>query len=445
MGCSSKIWSRLWIVVVLLYGTTMYAQQRPDTTFTYQPRQAAYPAGEGPLVLIDEGHENLHAAGGNFAPFAKLLREDGYRVAPHKGALTAGSLSGADILVIANALHPSNKGNWVLPNPSAFSKEEIQAARDWVADGGKLLLIADHMPFAGAAGELASAFGIAFLNGFAMTSNAFWPPSVFSRSEAGLLAHPVTEGLQEYESIDEIATFTGSAFTLPDGAEPILAFKKEHRSLLPDTAWAFNSKTPNLSLDGYYQGGIVQHGKGKVAVFGEAAMFTAQVTGQGIKAGFNSEFAPQNAQFILNLIHYLEGPKIYTGELSSAEKEEMSGMEAEILQVNHEMESAFNRKDYKAVAEYYSDDAVLVSEGIELHGREAIDAYWMAMEDRGIAWELENTEIIPDVTTAVQRGISRLTYLDYSGTEVVSRVKFTLLWVKSNEQWKIRIDHYSKL
>jgi hypothetical protein len=50
-----------------------------------------------------------------------------------------------------------------------------------------------------------------------------------------------------------------------------------------------------------------QPGKGKVAVFGEAAMFTAQIANGTLKAGFNSELAPKNAQFTLNLIHWLHG------------------------------------------------------------------------------------------------------------------------------------------
>ena len=38
----------------------------------------------------------------------------------------------------------------------------MKAVRDWVKGGGSLLLIADHMPFPGAAGTLASAFGVRF-------------------------------------------------------------------------------------------------------------------------------------------------------------------------------------------------------------------------------------------------------------------------------------------
>lgn len=37
----------------------------------------------------------------------------------------------------------------------------------WVESGGRLLLIADHMPLAGSAAKLAAAFGASFTDGFA--------------------------------------------------------------------------------------------------------------------------------------------------------------------------------------------------------------------------------------------------------------------------------------
>lgn len=34
-----------------------------------------------------------------------------------------------------------------------------------------------------------------------------------------------------------------------------------------------------------------------------------------MKVGFNSEYAPQNAQFTLNLIHWLDGVEKYSGPI----------------------------------------------------------------------------------------------------------------------------------
>jgi hypothetical protein len=283
------------------------AQQVPDTNFVYKIMQPAYQMGKGSLVLIDRSHHNFHTREGGFAPFSKLLVQDGYRVLSlDKPILTKKVLMGCNIFVIANALDSVNSEEWALPTPSAFSKNEIENLRGWVKNGGSLFLIADHMPFAGAATELGKAFGFEFLNGFAFTGQRTWPPSTFSVKRGNLPESPIIKGLKSYEKIDSVATFTGSAFKAPKEAIPVLSFRKGDYSLQPDTAWVFNKKTPNQDLTDYCQGAILKYGKGRVALFGEAAMFTAQLANGTIRAGFNSEAAPQNAQFLLNLIHWLD-------------------------------------------------------------------------------------------------------------------------------------------
>jgi hypothetical protein len=52
------------------------------------------------------------------------------------------------------------------------------------------------------------------------------------------------------------------------------------------------------------QGAALRFGAGRVAAFGEAAMFTAQVDEEG-PMGMNHPEAPQNAQFVLNVLHWL--------------------------------------------------------------------------------------------------------------------------------------------
>ena len=76
--------------------------------------------------------------------------------------------------------------------------------------------------------------------------------------------------------------------------------------LLPIEAWVIDESTPVVSTRGLIQGGVLRHGAGKVAVFGEAAMFTAQVDEEG-PMGMNHPEAPQNAQFVLNVLHWLSG------------------------------------------------------------------------------------------------------------------------------------------
>jgi hypothetical protein len=49
-------------------------------------------------------------------------------------------------------------------------------------------------------------------------------------------------------------------------------------------------------------------GRGRVAVFGEAAMFTAQLAGpERTPVGMNDPAAARNAQLLLNLMRWLAG------------------------------------------------------------------------------------------------------------------------------------------
>ena len=286
---------------------TSNAQQVPDTAFTFTNLHPAWHLGAGPVVFIDAAHNNFHTKDEGFFAFSKLLEQDGFRINGLDQKITGPDvLKDCKILVIANPLDDSNVDNWILPTPSAFTKEEISIVKSWVENGGSLLLIADHMPFAGAAFELGKAFSFEFLNGFAFTEQGTWPPSIFSFKNGTLQDSPITHGNKNTEKIDSVATFTGSAFKAPGNSIPVLDFLVTHFSLQPDTAWRFNDDTPKVNLDGYSQGALMKYGKGKVAVFGEAAMFTAQLANGSFKVGFNSEQAPQNAQFVLNLIHWLD-------------------------------------------------------------------------------------------------------------------------------------------
>ncbi|MGV3630605.1 MAG: DUF4350 domain-containing protein [Bacteroidota bacterium] len=296
-----------FFLMAVLLTQAAFTQQVSDTLFHYRIRQPAYPSDGGPQVLIDEAHYNFHTLEGRFSPFARLLRQDGYRVeALTEKISSADVLRNTQILVISNPLNEVNTAGWFLPTPSAINPEEITAIQRWVENGGSLLLIADHMPFAGAAGDLARAFGFEFLNGFAMTSNNTGSASLFSRKAKNLTSNTVTDNGPEQEKITKILSFTGSAFKIPGTAVPVMSFTDKDYSLQPDTAWQFNDQTPSVKLDGYHQGAILDYGKGRVAVFGEAAMFTAQIADGRYKVGMNSEKPNQNAQFILNLLHWLD-------------------------------------------------------------------------------------------------------------------------------------------
>lgn len=300
-------------VLVQLLGSALLAgplcaQQVADTVFQPQLGAPAYPGGQGPIVLIDEAHHNFHTAEGRYAPFAQLLRRDGYVVRPAKSAFSTGSLRSAKVLVIANAINAVNERDWIVPTPSAFGADEIRAVHGWVEEGGSLLLIADHLPFGGAEADLAASFGIRFSNGFVLDSSTTQGLIRFRRSDGTLASGPITDGRNAAERIDSVTTFTGQGFQPNPDGKALFTIPPGWVLFLPDTAWRFSAATRRQPAGGLLQGAVTRVGKGRVAAFGEAAMFSAQVAGPARRPmGFNAPEAAQNAQFVLNVMHWLTG------------------------------------------------------------------------------------------------------------------------------------------
>jgi hypothetical protein len=320
-GCNHlRAVTRALLVVttaLIACGLTLAAQQVPDRTFRPPIQDPAYPTGTGPVVCLDEAHHNFHTLDNRFWAFGDLVRRDGYVVRPNRLTFDERSLSACGILVVANA-QPSAAAwdTYSYPTPSAFAEAEVTAVHQWVRRGGHLLLIADHMPLAGAATSLASAFGVTFLDGFAVEAfadesgrdAALAKPTIFRIDDDTLRPHAIVRGRNASESVTRIRTFTGQAFQAPAGAEPLLVLPETFIALMPRTAWQFGPDTRRVAVGGWLQGAVMRVGSGRTAFFGEAAMFSAQVTGaQRRPMGMNAPGAEQNAQFVLNVMHWLSG------------------------------------------------------------------------------------------------------------------------------------------
>ncbi|MFC1593516.1 hypothetical protein ACFL3O_01120 [Candidatus Neomarinimicrobiota bacterium] len=127
------------IILVLPYW--VLSQQIADTTYSPTIHNPEYDVGKGPVVFIDEGHYNFHTKDGRYRSFSILLERDGYNVKGYNGVFTKNGLEKGKILVISNALNEINVEDWFLPNPSAFTKPEIEIVRNWVYNGGSLFFI----------------------------------------------------------------------------------------------------------------------------------------------------------------------------------------------------------------------------------------------------------------------------------------------------------------
>ena len=304
------------VIAVMAAGAVLAAQQIPDRAFRPMIEDRAYAPGQGPVVCLDEAHDNFHTLDERFWPFGELLRRDGYVVRAFRTKFDAASLAECRIMVIANA-QPGSGGwdNLPYPTPSAFTAEEVAATRRWVSSGGSLLLIADHMPMAGTAAALASAFGVSFNDGFAVDGfttesqrdAAFARPTIFRAANRTLIAHAIVRGRHAKESVSSVRTFTGQAFQAP-GAEPLLVLPSTFITLMPRRAWQFGPDTQRQPVGGWLQGAVMRVDSGRAAFFGEAAMFSAQIAGANRQTmGMNAPGAEQNFQFTLNVLHWLSG------------------------------------------------------------------------------------------------------------------------------------------
>ena len=143
-------------------GASAAQEQSGDLDWRPQGVVPAY-AEAGPLIRIDQGHGSLQTFEGRYAGFAALLRADGYRVEAGRGRLDeAGALRDVAVLVVVNPAAPED-GSRI----SAFDPGEIEAAANWVSQGGSLLLVADHAPHGSAAEALAERFGVKMGKGYA--------------------------------------------------------------------------------------------------------------------------------------------------------------------------------------------------------------------------------------------------------------------------------------
>ena len=295
------------LIIFTVISNDLYAQQIADTTYTPPIKNPLYEQNEGSVVFIDEGHHNFHTKEGRYKAFANLIERDGYIVKKYKGQFVKKNLSKGKILVISNALNEINVQNWYLPTPSAFTEKEIKIIEQWVQGGGSLFLIADHMPMAGAAEDLAKAFGFEFTNGFVFNTSTKNGTAFFKTEDNTLVESSITQGMNATESVKHIVSFTGQGFKIPTDATSVLKFNSDYVNTLPDTAWVFKD-IPRTPVKGWSQGAYKKSGKGRVVIWGEAAMFTAQLAGpQKVKFGMSRDIAKENYQLLLNIIHWLDG------------------------------------------------------------------------------------------------------------------------------------------
>jgi hypothetical protein len=302
--------------ILLLISCEIWGQQGSDPDFDTRVARPAY-TKQRPRVLFDEAHANFHTTGGRYKPFAELVSNDGYEVTPNRDNFSRKLLDSYHILVIANALGAEsvNSPEWSLDwfqagARPAFSEDECDAVRDWVKEGGALLLISDHRPFGGAVETLAQRFNVEMSKGHVFDKanlderGIYRTDLTFTRKDGGVIDHPITKGRNDTERINRVMTFLGQALKGPTDSATILK--------LPDTAidrQDLAATTREDSVTGRAQAIAMKFGKGRVVMLGEAAMLSAQLVSEAKESSKFGMNVPgiDNKQLALNIMHWLSG------------------------------------------------------------------------------------------------------------------------------------------
>jgi hypothetical protein len=281
------------------------AQQVADPDFSTKVDRPAYKK-KGPKVLFDEAHNNFHTAGGRYKPFADLITSDGYEVTPNKEKFSAATLKGFNILVISNAMGAAQMNAPTAANP-AFTAEECDAVRDWVRQGGALLLVADHAPVGGATQILGERFGIHMSKQYTADEQNFEKETqnpgfiVYTRESGRLADHAITRGRNPSERVNKIIAFTGQSLKGPADSFAFMKLADTAQDLMP------GADSKPVSAAGRAQGIAMKFGKGRAVFLGEAAMLSAQLAGPNkAKFGMNRP-GIDNRQLALNIMHWLSG------------------------------------------------------------------------------------------------------------------------------------------
>ena len=310
-------------------------RQMEDTTFVPTVARPAF-TGHRPVVMIDEAHRNQFTVSGAYRAFASLLSQDGLRVVPGGQAFSPRLLAACQVLVVADAIG-SAEPNAPSARESAFRSWECDAVRDWVKEGGALLLIADHAPFGSAMDSLAVRFGVDFGKGYTMDTRRVDPETgnmgciLFTRALGLIGDHAITRGRDKSERIDRVVTFTGQSLAGPPGSTGLLVLSPSSADL-PITPDARRKATPEalrradttstakstgaVTAVGRFQGLAFAFGKGRVVVLGEASVFSSQFAfgfdaermgKKRLRIGLNRPDVDDNRQFALNIVRWLAG------------------------------------------------------------------------------------------------------------------------------------------
>lgn len=284
------------LLVALAVANAAQAQvQVPDSAYVPRVEKPAF-TKRHPVVMVDEAHHNYFTAKGYYRGLTALLEADGMRVVPGVQPFSPALLKNCDVLVVADA-RGAARADVPAARNSAFRPLECDVVRDWVRQGGSLLLVADSSPYASAMDSLARRFGVDMAKGYTVDTRRVDPEMnnqgciVFRRDQGALGDHVILRGRGRNERVDRVASFSGQSLAGPPGSRGLLLLGPSSWDV-PFTSDARRETDPRLRAKadtssvprtpgsapamGRFQGLAFGFGRGRVVVLGDGAMLTAQ-------------------------------------------------------------------------------------------------------------------------------------------------------------------------
>lgn len=296
------------LVLMLSLSTSSFAQMLNDSSFNASIAKPKYKKQAGPHILIDAGHHNFIVEMGLIKPFVDLASNDGYKTTIDSGAFTPAYLAKYQLLLITPAMPFKFGSKKDIADEITFTNQELVALKEWVSNGGSLIVLSEHAPIDKSMTPLLNTFGIQSsvgavfdpVNCDTTIKLPLYETILKFTNSNGLLnrSHPIITGAKKNEKVQNIETYTGSALTGPNYTT---IFKLGTTA----TIRKWNGILPTGGGDSQCLAG--SFGKGKIMAMGDCNGFTAMYVNSGGKR-FNAGMQVEEydwKQFVLNTIHWL--------------------------------------------------------------------------------------------------------------------------------------------
>ena len=296
------------LALCLLVTLATQGQMLNDSPFDASIAHPKYAKGKGPKVLFDKGHHNFIVEMGLAKPLMDVATADGYQVSVDSMKLTKAYLAPYKMLVIFPAMPFKFGSKNQVADEITFTPDELTALHDWVAEGGSLLMFDEHAPIDKSVTPLFNKFGIQLSIGI-VSDSLNYATSIMMASKETLLKftrsngllntdHPITQGEQAGEQINNIMTYGGGGLT---GKGYTNLFKLSPSA----TINKYSGSAPSGTAESQALAG--KFGKGKVVALGDCNGFTAMyVMMKSTKFSAGMQVTDYDwKQFAVNTLHWL--------------------------------------------------------------------------------------------------------------------------------------------